>query len=179
MNAHVRAAGIPTAGVYGIVLYAVFRDQTDARANTIAVALCSDRPDKQPVVGCWADIAQNAQRPIELGENHVDAPIVVQVAKSRTAVHASPGKRHPGRGRDVGELSIAQIRKDDVALRNGGVETAFGIHHVAADGEEVFATVIVEVVNSVAPPGLGQGSVRQTACEGDLLETRLPQVAKQ
>jgi len=66
MSAHVRAAGIADARADGIVLDVIFGHQMNARANTIAVALRSDRPDEQPVIGCRADVAQDAQGPIEV-----------------------------------------------------------------------------------------------------------------
>src|SRR5437879_5654299 len=173
MNPHVRAAGIANARADVIVLDAVFCHQTDARANTVAVALRSDCPDEQPVVGGWADIPQDSQWPIELRQNHVDAAIVVQVSKGRAAVHASLGKHHSSRGGDLGEIEVAEIRKDDVGLRYGGTQTAFSVHHVAAGGEEVLVAVVIEVVNSVAPSGFRPRSARHTARECDLLKTHL------
>src|SRR6266849_394106 len=135
MNAHIRTAGIADAGIDGIVLDAVLRHQTNARADAVAVALRSYGPDEQPVIGCWAHVAQDSQRPIEFRKYHVDAAIVVQVAKGCAAVHTSPGKRHAGLGSDIRELLIAQIREDNVGLRYGGTQTAFSIHHVATGRE--------------------------------------------
>ena len=57
MNAQVGTAGITDARADGIILDAVFGDQTNARSNTIAVALRSDCPDEQPVIRCQADVA--------------------------------------------------------------------------------------------------------------------------
>src|SRR5712692_7965400 len=179
MNAYIGAAGIAAAGADGIVLDTVFREQTDARADTVAVALRSYGPDEQPVIGGRADVVKDSQWPIEFRKNHVDAAIVVQVTKGSTAVHASPGKRPTGLGGDVRELLIAQIREDNVGLRYGGAQTAFGIHHVAADGKEILAAVVIEVVKHVAPPGLRQRGVRHAAREGDFLEAHLTQIAKQ
>jgi len=91
----------------------------------------------------------------------------------------SRGKCHTCRGRDVRELQLAEIHKDNVGLRYGGVQTAFSIHHVAASGEQVLAAVVIEVVNPVTPPRLRQRSVSNAASECDLLEAHLTQVAKQ
>ena len=81
MNAHVGTAGITDARTDGIVLDAVFRSQTNARSNPIAIALRSDCPDEQPVIGRRADVAQDAQWPIEFRQNHINAAIVVQIAE--------------------------------------------------------------------------------------------------
>src|SRR5216684_7960228 len=94
MNAHVRTAGITTPGANGIVLDAILRQQTDARAYAVAVAFRSYRPNEQPVIGGRTDVVKDSQRPIEFSENHIDAAIVVQVPKGSAAVHASSGKRH-------------------------------------------------------------------------------------
>src|SRR5207244_4029985 len=117
--------------------------------------------------------------PLQLPQNHVGATNVVPLSKGRAAVHASPDKHHSSRGGDLGEIQVAEIRKDDVGLRYGGTQTAFSVHHVAAGGEEVLVAVVIEVVNSVAPSGFRPRSARHTARECDLLKTHLTQVAKQ
>src|SRR5216684_6502832 len=134
MNAHVRTAGITTPGANGIVLDAILRQQTDARAYAVAVAFRSYGPNEQPVIGGRTDVVKDSQRSIEFSENHIDAAIVVQVSKRCAAVNASPGKRRTSPGRDVSKLLIAQIREDNVGLRHSGAQAAFGVHHVAASG---------------------------------------------
>ncbi len=94
-------------------------------------------------------------------------------------MYASTGKRDTRRGRDIGELLFAQIREDDIGLWNRGAQTALSIHHVAAGGEQIFASIVIEVVNPVAPPGFRQRGVRNSARKSDLLEARPTQVAKQ
>ncbi len=135
MNPHIRTAGITAAGANGIVLDAVLRHQTDARADTVAIALTSYGTDNQPVIWGRTDVVKDSQRSIEFSENHIDAAIVVQVTERCAAVHASPGKRRTSPGRDVSKLLIAQIREDNVGLRHSGAQAAFGVHHVAASGE--------------------------------------------
>src|SRR5437667_5049532 len=114
MNAHIRTAGVAATGANGIVLGAVLRHQTDTRADAVAVAFRSYRPDEQPVIGGRTDIVKDSQRPIEFSENHIDSAIVVQVTERCAAMHASPGKRRTSPGRDVSKLPMSQIREDNV-----------------------------------------------------------------
>ena len=50
---------------------------------------------------------------------------------------------------------------------------------MAAGGEQVLASVVIEVINSVAPSGLRERGVRHSARKSNLLEAHLAQVAKQ
>lgn len=79
MNAQVRAAGIPNACSDGVVLGVILSLQTNEGTDAVAVALRSDGADEQPVVGTGLNISQDAQRAIELPENHINAAIVVQI----------------------------------------------------------------------------------------------------
>src|SRR5438552_14926204 len=98
MNAHVGTAGITDARADGIVLDAVFRDHTNARSNPITIALRSDCPNEQPVIGRRAGVVQDAQRPIEFRENRINPANVVQITEGRASVYASPRKRTACRG---------------------------------------------------------------------------------
>ena len=59
------------------------------------------------------------------------------------------------------------------------MQAALSIHHVAAGGEQILASIVIEVIDPVAPPGLRQRGMRHPARKGDLLEAHLTQVAKQ
>ena len=88
-------------------------------------------------------------------------PVVEDIAEGCSTMRTGNLEVGTGAGTDVLEFAVAEIAEDGIGfrvrLRRDGLLDV--VHHVRASDEEVFPSVIVEVVNAVAPAGHAVGEL--------------------
>jgi hypothetical protein len=137
----------------------------DLRANAHAVTSPAHKAQEKPVLAGVADVAEEFDGLIEAADDNINAAGVKDIAEGRATMRTRELKARAGAGADILELSIAEIAEDGVGLgvglRRDGLLNV--VHDIGASDEEVFPSVVVEVVDSVAPAGHAVGELTEAA----------------
>src|SRR5207245_1610712 len=93
---------------------AVFANDLDARPEHVALRARAHQLQADPVVPAPDGVHQQANRSVDVADDHVDVAVVVDVAESRSATdveHLEHGARVPG---DVLESSVTEIPEQEL-----------------------------------------------------------------
>ena len=101
------------------------------------------------MIASAAGIAQE-QRPLtDPADHHVYAAVVIEIAERRAAI----SRRRTHRYRI--ERSVGLLHQDAIRLPGRAAGKRFGIFvQIAIGAEQIFAPVVIEIVNAVAHPVL-------------------------
>jgi hypothetical protein len=126
----------------------------DLRAQTHVVTAGADEAQKNPMLTRRADIAEELDGLVETRDDSIDAAGVKDVTKGRASMCTGDLEAGASTGTDVLKLPVSEIAEDGVGLRVGLCRNRLlnVIHHIGASNKQIFPTIIVEVVNAVAPP---------------------------
>ena len=119
----------------------------DARPQHVAPCARADQLHAEPVVPAPDRVHQQANRSVDIADDHVDVAVVVDVAERRSATDVEQlehGARVPG---DVLESSVAQIPEQELSLavRKQLVAALPDRFDRSVDCQEVQPAVVVEI----------------------------------
>ena len=173
VNPRIAGAGIANGGCCFVPLHAaVGSSDADLCTEAHAVAARAYEADKNPVLASGADVAEELDGLIEAGDDDIDAAGIEDIAEGCAAVRCRDLKRRSGAGTDILEFGVAEIAEDAVGLGVGlrGDSLLDVVHHVGASDEKVFPSVVVEIVDAVAPASHAIGEVAEATGDSGICE---------
>jgi hypothetical protein len=134
-------------------------------AEAHSVAACADEMQENPMLTVGADVAEELDGLVEAADNCIDAAGVEDIAEGCAAMRTGNLEAGTGAGTDILKFAVAEIAKDGIGFRVGlGRDGLLDVvHHIRASDEEVFPSIIVEVVSAVAPAGHAVGELAEAA----------------
>src|SRR5487761_1149827 len=126
--------------------------QFDLSPDPVTVAFHADSLDQNPMVVSSRRVVKQFRRAPYRRHDDVNPAVIVQIAESAAAM--SGGKRHSGASLSAHVLKspILAILEDRIRLPVLLTRIQIGIlAHMRIGAEQIFVSVIVEVVNAVAP----------------------------
>ena len=107
----------------------------------------ADTLDQQPIVPASAFVAQQRRRTVQIVDDDVDVPVVVDIAERAAASEIWRGDGGSRRRGHVGEAAVPQVAVQQFRLAVGEVQLAARklSVHVAVRDEDVLPAVVVDV----------------------------------
>ena len=151
---HPLVAGTAIANARGcvVVLDSPRAGDLDSSANSVSVALASDKMNEKPVMAVLGAIDPYLGAGIEAVDNYVDVAVIIDVSKRR----ATMSRRNPeilaGKGGYIGKRSVPIIPKDAVCHLIGEVvDNLRVVQNSRVRSENILPSVVIEVVNAGSP----------------------------
>jgi hypothetical protein len=149
------------------------------RADPIAIAAMAAEPDGQVVIAGGRDVAEDGGALADAADHDIDPSVTIEIAEGRAAMPGSSLKIISRKVADIDEAASARVCQYAVGLAGAALRESL---HVVVDGsargEQVFVAIVVEVEDSGAPAGEGEGSAASPAGIGDVREERLARVSE-
>ena len=127
-------------------------EDTDDRANCVAVGLGPDQVKPQAAIAGELVVAKQRRRRVVCRHKHVDVPVAVEVAERQASPDSRPGELLPGVRRGVPECPAAPIQEQMRRLRVPHV--AANIPHrlvdVSVDHQDIESAVEIDVEETAA-----------------------------
>src|SRR6202451_1660334 len=175
----VAGRGVADAGGHVVVLCADgLAYDFDARADAVTIAFDAAQGDVEPVAGFLAAVHPDFGVLAKGCGDYVDAAVAVEVAEGAAAVAGCGRSDESGFFGQRGPFSVgAKIAEDRVELIDGLVRHSDRFH-VAARHEQVFPTVVIEVVEAGAKAGHLATGITHAALRGDFAKVAFACVLK-
>src|ERR1035438_2046373 len=142
---------------------AAFGYQFDARADAVAIALCSFESNIKPVIRGIAAIHPYLRVLANRRHHGIDAPVAVKVSKGATAMARRRKRAQSGFVRKKAPFARApRIAEDKVGLIDVGPKRHQG-QDVAATDKDILPSIVIEVVDANAKAGAQQAGLAHAA----------------
>src|ERR1035438_5356470 len=148
-----------------------------ARAHRVPVALRALQFNPQPVIPLPAVVSQEQRRAAIVAHQHVDPPVVIEIADRQPASRKSLRKNRPGFAADVAQLAVLLVKEQQRFFVLHGLRIA--VDHVVgvAVGQEEIERAIVVIIEESQPPAAQKArGLRHLVLEGDVPKGLVPAV---